>query len=201
MLRHPLLLAAALFLTLSSVGPGHRAARAADAAVPESDSRRIAYQLAAGLGVSLVGYLGSGLLLLDADDRELEAKHFALIGAFAVTTALTGWVTCLVGRGSPRYTGHCSGAMAGAFVGLLPLAVGAGACLAAEAGETCYTVAIATLAVAPAVGATIGWNATKRPRPSETDFMSRRILDPASERRLATAPGGRWTIPLLALRF
>jgi hypothetical protein len=168
----------------------------------DGEGRRTAYQIAAGVGVSVVGNVGAGLLLIDPNDQELELKHVALIGAVVTTTALTGWVSCLVGRTSPRYTGYCNGAMAGAFVGVLPLALGTGACMLAGAHEACYVAAIATLSIMPSLGAAIGWNAMKRPRPVEQpQALTLRAEEPFNARARYAAGARTLAVPLLAWRF
>lgn len=200
--------AALLAATVLAALPADRATAAvpdATTAQPseESEARRTAAQIAAGTAVSVVGNGGAALLLLDADDKDLQAKHIALLGAVIATTAITGWVSCAIGRRSPRYTGYCNGATAGAFVGMLPLVVGTAACGMLDGSDTCYKAAIASLSIMPSVGAAIGWNATKRTRPSpQPDFVTSRWEDPASLRARNAGPSGRgWALPLLALRF
>jgi hypothetical protein len=179
---------------------------------PKSEEALGAVQIFAG---TMVMGLSAMPILIGAS---LQSQPLILT-TLAAWPLLGGWTVCGIGRSSTTYEGGCAPTMLGAYLGALT-AIPLAALPCSSGGQDCLGTAALGFVVGytfgTAVGATIGWHLSKRPRgrglgaiaapsppppgPSLADQW------PELRRRpplvaLGASQGPQVSVPLLALSF
>ncbi len=159
----------------------------------------------------IAGFGGVGIALSD------HTRSYEISAAFMAAAVLPGLAVCVTGASSRWYDGSCVGPIVGAYLGLAAVAIPAGlaargAIFSSNENDTpsAQTVLLvwAAGAVGSAVGATIGWHATKHRRPAPVSVARAEAPQPSPRafwpempvRQLQAAPGSV-AVPLLAFAF